>query len=154
MSQLGDQGDSTATSGATRSAAPAKPSVTTAPQVSDPPSATTPEPSRTTAPPASGTNAQLESFVTSYYANVIQNRDSTWNQLSPRMQRFAGGRSSYDGFWRTIRSVSVNRVQANAAASTAVVNLTFTRTNGTRTTETHNFTFLRNGAGYLIQTDR
>jgi eukaryotic-like serine/threonine-protein kinase len=154
LSQLDDQGAPTANPAGTGSTAPAKPAVTTAPQVSDPPSATSPEPSRTTAPPASGANAQLESFVASYYANVIQNRDSTWNQLSPRMQGFAGGRSSYDGFWRSIRSVSVNRVRANAAANTAVVNLTFTKTNGTKTTETHNFTFLRNGAGYLIQTDR
>ena len=154
VSQPGDQVASTATPVATRATAPARPAVTTAPQVSEPPSATRPEPSRTTAPPASGTNAQLETFVASYYANVLQNRDSTWNQLSPRMQRFAGGRSSYDGFWRTIRSVSVNRVQADAVANTAVVSLTFTRTDGSMTTETHSFTFLRNGAGYLIQTDR
>jgi hypothetical protein len=147
MSQLGDQGAPTATPVATGSTEPAKPAVTTAPQVSDPPSATT-------APPAPGTNGQLENFVASYYANVIQNRDSTWTQLSPRMQGFAGGRSSYDGFWQSIRSVSVNRVQANAAANTAVVNLTFTSTNGRTSTETHNFTFLRSGAGYLIQSDR
>ena len=154
VSQLGDPRAPTATPVATRSTAPAKPAATTAPQVTDPPSATTPAPSRTTAPPASGTDAQLEGFVTSYYANVVNNRDSTWNQLSPRMQGTAGGRSSYDGFWRTIRSVSVNRVQADAAANRAVVSLTFTKTNGSTTTETHNFTFLRNGAGYLIQTDR
>jgi hypothetical protein len=151
LSQLGDQGAPTANPVATRSTAPA---VTTAPQVSDPPSATTPAPSTTTAPPASGTNAQLENFVVSYYANVTQNRDSTWNQLSSKMQRFAGGRASYDGFWKSIRSVSVDRVQANAAANTAVVNLTYIGTDGSRKSETHSFTFLRNGAGYLIQTDR
>ncbi len=154
LSPIGDQGAPTGKPLATRSTAPAKPPVTTAPQVSEPPSATTPGPSSPTAPSAPGTNAQLENFVASYSANDIGNRDSTWNQLSPRMQGFAGGRSGYDGFWRSIRSVSVNRVQANAAANTARVSLTFTSTHGKTSTETHKFTFLRNGEGYLIQSDR
>jgi hypothetical protein len=150
LTQLGDPGARTATPVATRSTAPAKPAETSAPA----PSVSSPAPIRTTVAPAAGTDAQLVSFVTSYYANVTHHRDSTWTQLSPRMQGFAGGRSSYDGFWKSIRSVRVNSVQANAVANTAVVDLTFTNTKGITSTETHNFTFLRNGAGYLIQTDR
>jgi hypothetical protein len=70
------------------------------------------------------------------------------------MQGYAGGRHGYDGFWKTIRSVRVNRTQADASASKAVVSLTFTRNTGGTSTETHSFTFLRSGGGYLIESDR
>jgi hypothetical protein len=45
-------------------------------------------------------------------------------------------------------------MQPDAAAKTAVVSLTYTRTDGTTSTETHPYTFIKGSGGYLIQTDR
>jgi hypothetical protein len=98
-------------------------------------------------------NTQLARFVTSYYAAVTQNRDSTWGQLSPRMRTYAG-RRGYDGWWTTIRDVRVSKVRPNASANTAVANLTFTTRKGVTTTETHRFTFVKTGGGYLIDSDK
>jgi hypothetical protein len=143
-----------------RATSPAKPAATTAPVVPKPsasPSVTTATPSRTTVavvPAPASNNKALENFVYSYFADVTRNRDATWTQLSPRMQARAPGRLGYERWWVTIRSVKVNRVQANAAAKTAVVGLTYVKVKGASTTETHRLTFVRNGSGYLIQSER
>jgi hypothetical protein len=149
---LGEQSNTTANPGGRQATASTKPTASSAQTPSQAPSTGGSAPSS----PAAAPNAakQLESFVDSYYATVTKNRNLTWAQLSPRMQGFAGGRHGYDGFWKTIRNVRVNQTRANASANTAVVSLTFTSTSGRTSTETHNFTFLRNGGGYLIESDR
>ena len=152
LSLLGDQSSTTADPGRRQATASTKPTVRGTPTPSQAPGAGGSAPSSPSA--ALSADKQLESFVQSYYATVTKNRNLTWAQLSPRMQGFAGGRNGYDGFWKTIRSVRVNRTQANAAANKAVVSLTFTSNTGRTSTETHNFTFLRNGGGYLIESDR
>jgi eukaryotic-like serine/threonine-protein kinase len=159
LSPLADRGGSTAaqvtthaTAGA-RPTAPAKPTAPDTPKASEAPPATTPAPSSTMAVPAATANKQLENFVSAYYATVTSNRDTTWAQLSPTMQGAAGGRSGYDSWWKSIRRVTV-QVQADAVAKTAVVHLTYTDINGRTTIETHPYTFLKSGGGYLIQTDR
>jgi hypothetical protein len=144
-----------------RVTSPAKPAATAAPGVPKPsasPSVTMATPSRTTVAvvpaPASNDNKTLENFVYSYFADVTRNRDVTWAQLSPRMQARAPGRGGYESWWTSIRSVRVNQVRANAAAKTAVVNLTYTKVKGAPSTETHRLSFVRNGSGYLIQSER
>ena len=120
--------------------APAK--VSEAPKVSEPPDN------------AGRGTKKLERFVSSYYSDVTKNRDRTWEQLSPRMQDAAGGRESYDGFWRTIDKVRVNSTRPNQAGTSAVVNLTFTRNDGTTSTEAHRFTFVNDDEDYLIDGDQ
>ena len=147
LSSLSNQGATTAAPGTTRVTAPAKtrPPTTTAPRQS-----TSPESTGT----VSAASRSLESFVASYYADVTRERDRTWHELTPRMQKAAGGRHGYDGFWKTIDNVEVNHARADAAANQAVVNLTFTRREGTRLTETHQLTFITGDRGYLIESDR
>jgi len=70
------------------------------------------------------------------------------------MQKAAGGRHGYDGFWKTIDRVKVNQTRANASTKSAVVNLTFTRTDGTTSTETHRLSFEAGARGYLIGSDQ
>jgi len=96
----------------------------------------------------------LENFVESYYSEVTKDTDRTWAMLSPTMQRTAQGRDSYDGFWKTIDKVEVKDIRPDASGTGAVVTLTFTRDDGTTSTETHRFTFVKDGAGYLIESDR
>jgi hypothetical protein len=152
--QVVDQGGTTAAPSAARPTASAKPAATTGPQPSESPSPTSAPPQTTTVPPALNANTQLEGFVTSYYSAVTQNRDSTWALLSPTMQSYAGGRSGYDGWWTTIRTVRVSQARANASANTAVARLTFTTKGGVTSTETHRFTFVKNGEAYLIESDK
>ncbi|HYO19966.1 MAG TPA: protein kinase [Dermatophilaceae bacterium] len=153
FSQVVDQGGNTAAPGTVRPSAPAKPAATSA-QPSGSPTPTSPPSQSATAPPVVNANTQLSRFVTSYYAAVTQNTDSTWAQLSPRMRSYAGGRGGYDGWWTTIRDVRVSKVRPNASANTAVANLTFTTRKGVTTTETHRFTFVKTGGGYLIDSDK
>jgi hypothetical protein len=91
--------------------------------------------------------------LTSYYSDVTKDTSSTWSQLTPTMQQRAGGRGGYDGFWKTIAGVKVNSTQANASGTSAVVSLTFTKTDGVTSTETHRFTFVTQNGGYLIDSD-
>jgi len=141
MSQLGDQGSNTAAPATTRATAPAK---TAAPS----PSMVSEEPT------TRGEQQDVESFVKSYYSNVTKDTDRTWDQLSPRMQDFAGGRDGYDAFWESIHKVKVNAVRADASATRASVDLTFTRDDGSTSTETHQFTFVTDEGDYLIDSDR
>jgi hypothetical protein len=154
LSPMGDPGTTTASPPSTHPSASARPTAANKPNAPEAPRASTPAPGGTVAPTTLNADRQLADFVSSYYANVTGNRDITWAQLSPMMQAFARGRSDYEGFWQTIRTVRVNQVRADAAARTAVVSLTYTKSNGSTTNETHNFTFVRNGTGYLIQSDR
>jgi eukaryotic-like serine/threonine-protein kinase len=102
----------------------------------------------------SAASRDLESFVASYYSDVTKERDRTWHLLTPGMQKAAGGRHGYDGFWRTIDRVKVNQDRANASTRSAVVNLTFTRKDGTTSTETHRLSFETGARGYLIGSDQ
>ena len=118
------------------------------------PSGTTSQTPPATADAVPKADKNIVSFVSSYYALVTKDPNRTWGQLAPTMQNSAGGRRGYDSFWRTIDRVKVNQTRTDPAALTAVVNLTFTRKDGTRSTENHRFTFIRAGAGYLIQSDK
>ena len=141
VSQLGDQGGTTAGRATTRATTPAK--------------AATPDASTTSeAPTTSGEQKDIESFVKSYYSNVTKDTDRTWDKLSPRMQSFARGRDGYDAFWKTIDKVKVNQVRAYASATRASIDLTFTRNDGSTSTETHQFTFVTHDGDYLIDSDR
>jgi eukaryotic-like serine/threonine-protein kinase len=135
LSQLGDQGGTTAVLGRT-SSAPG------------------PQASGTTAAPAPDADKKLENFVTSYYSEVTKDTNRTWDQLAPTMQKAAGGRDIYERFWKTIEKVKVNQTRAVASAKKAVVNLTYTRDDGTSSTETHQFTFVTHGGAYLIESEQ
>jgi eukaryotic-like serine/threonine-protein kinase len=157
LTQLGDQGGTTAIRGTTSATAPA----TSARQASPTTPAT---PANNTATGASQVparpgnsgrgNKNLEKFVDSYYSEVTKDTDRTWDQLTPRMQDAAGGRNGYDSFWKTIDKVNVNQIQADPSGQSAAVNLTFTSNDGTSSTETHQLTFVRDREDYFIDSDQ
>jgi len=70
------------------------------------------------------------------------------------MRNAAGGRSGYDGFWRTINRVRINRSQVNASGTQVVVNLTYIKRGGGTTTETHQFAVVNRNGRYLIDDER
>jgi serine/threonine protein kinase len=104
--------------------------------------------------PAPTSRRAVDNFVRSYYANVTRNTSQTWNQLTPAMRAAAGGRSGYEGFWRTINRVRINRTQVNASGTAVTVNLTYFKRGGGTATETHRFTIVNRNGRYLIENER
>jgi eukaryotic-like serine/threonine-protein kinase len=144
-SPLGDHGTTTVSTTKVTTPTGTRPTATGSPSVSK----ASRSPSTTSA-----ASKDLESFVASYYTDVTQERDRTWHLLTPGMQKAAGGRHGYDGFWKTIDHVKVNQTRADASSGSAVVNLTFTRNDGTTSTETHRLGFEDGARGYLIGSDQ
>jgi hypothetical protein len=157
LTQLGDQGANTAAPLAARVTTPAvsaKPAPPASP--STPAQTTASPPAQVPARPGNSGRGHknLEKFVTAYYSEVTKNTDRTWDQLTPRMQDAAGGREGYNTFWRAIDKVEVNQFQENGSGDSAVVNLTFTRNDGTSSTETHQFTFVTDRGDTFIESDQ
>jgi hypothetical protein len=168
FSQAGDE-TPPPTPGATTSAAPS--TATTAPTSQEPsptsePSATpTTEPTTaatsttttttttTTATSGPQTDQALAKFVRDYFKNVTGDRDTTWAQLTPRMQASMGGRGAYDGFWSTIDSVKVGDLRADAGAGTVDVKLTYQRKGGGSSVENHQLAVVEDGDSFLIDSD-
>ena len=101
---------------------------------------------------AGGTGvAAKKAFLGDYFRKAPGGTDAGWALLTPRYQGEVG-RRSYDGFWRTIRSVDVGRV-SDAGRNTVDATLTYTRTDGSTTTEQHQLPLVRSGGGYLIDGD-
>jgi len=92
--------------------------------------------------------ATPESATRSYYALLDAGRiDEGWSWLSPAYQQQTG-RSSYEGFWRTIDRVEV--LTATAEGRTAWATLRYTRTNGTSSTENVRLDFVPDATGRLL----
>jgi hypothetical protein len=71
--------------------------------------------------------------------------------LTPSYQAQVG-RSSYNGFWRTIRSVDVSNVRS-AGGNAVLATLTYTTNSGGTSVERHRLDLVRSGGGYLINGD-
>ncbi|MFC7488080.1 serine/threonine-protein kinase [Knoellia sp. CPCC 206453] len=114
-----------------------------------------PAPSRSPSPSAGRDDAALAAFARDYYGAVTDagRRDDTFAQLTPAMQRAAGGRRGYEGFWKTIESVRVTAIDADAGASTVDLRLVFRPKNGATSTEVHRWTVQRSGDRWLVASD-
>jgi eukaryotic-like serine/threonine-protein kinase len=116
------------------------------------PSQSSQGPSRSSTPTGSGTGlAAKKAFLSNYFSKAPGGTDAGWALLTPRYQQEIG-RGSYDGFWSTIRSVDVGEVRT-AGGNTVDASLTYTRTDGSTTTEQHQLTLVPSGGGYLIDGD-
>lgn len=71
--------------------------------------------------------------------------------LTPSYQAEVG-RASYNGFWRTIRSVDVSNVSP-ADGNSVLATLTYTSNGGSTSVERHRLDLVPSGAGYLINGD-
>jgi serine/threonine protein kinase len=161
LSQIG-QGHGTGAAPPTGS--PATPKATPSRATQTPsPTTSAAAPTTTTIPPTSaapttatgvaGGDKALADFVKSYFADVTKDRDTTFAELTPAMQSRIGGRPAYDGFWSTIASVRVRQTRADAQGKVVVTTLTYTRNDGTTSTEQHRLTFAVKDGHYLIDSD-
>jgi len=141
-----DPGSDNTAGGSSPSGSPSR----TASQPSSPTSSSSPGPSSSSSLTGTGVAAR-KAFLTDYFRKAPGGTDQGWALLTPRYQGQVG-RGSYNGFWDTIRSVDVGRV-TSAGAHDVDVTLTYTRTDGSTTTEQHRITLVRSGDGYLIDGD-
>ena len=90
-----------------------------------------------------GTPSDQIQAVDAYYGLLPHNIAAAWNRLTSGYQAQTGGRSSYDSFWSSFRSVEVSN--ARAQGGQVVASLRYTSTNGKVSTETRSFQLVREG---------
>jgi eukaryotic-like serine/threonine-protein kinase len=91
-----------------------------------------------------GTSTGPIQAIVAYYGLLPDNTAAAWNLLTPAYQQGqAGGRSNYDSFWSSFRSVEVSneRMQGDQV----LADLRYTSTNGTVSTETRSFQLVGEG---------
>jgi eukaryotic-like serine/threonine-protein kinase len=115
------------------------------PSPSDTSSSAESSPSSSTAP------SSKAAFLRSYFSAAPGGSDQAWAMLTPRFQSEVG-RSSYNGFWRSIESVDVSGVTP-AGGDSVVATLLYTNTEGGTSRERHRLDLQRSGDSYLIDDD-
>ena len=112
-------------------------------------SASTPSPpaknTKSKTPPGrTPSSTESTSAVSSYYALLPGNTDAAWQDLTPNYQQQAGGRSGYDQFWGQFSKVTATGLSSNGPG-TATATITYTRSNGSTSSERRTFGLIRQG---------
>jgi hypothetical protein len=92
------------------------------------------------APPAGTAPGAQVAAVRDYYHLLPGDTADAWQRLTAGYQAEAGGRGGYEQFWHGFRSVAVSDEQYRDGAVFA--DLTYTRTDGSRTSETRSFSLV------------
>ena len=101
---------------------------------------------------ASAAQGGAKAFLSDYFAAAPGGTERGWSMLTSGYQDEVG-HGHYVGFWRTISSVQVGRV-TDAGGGAVLADLTYTRNDGSSTTERHQLDLVRNGGSYLIAGDQ
>jgi len=137
------------------SAAPSTAATTPAPTTTP---ETTPETTPSTAPsapagPASGSAAEVQQAITSYYALLPGDPQTAYDRTGPTL-RAVESRTNYIAFWGRFSSVTLGPVSASDGSLTATAPVTYVE-NGSAAPEQHTFTLVRGADGQLlIDSDR
>ena len=110
----------------------------------------TPDPTDSASDQPPVTAGATTGFVADYYSVVPEDTDTGWSLLSPEFQAEIG-RDSYDGFWGTIDSVTVDATE-RAGRNQVLVTLTFA-SDGSTQQEVHRIFLERGGDGFLVADD-
>jgi serine/threonine protein kinase len=93
----------------------------------------------------------LARAVTDYYDMMPRDTDEGWSRLTAGYQQGrAGGRSSYEGFWDSVASVSTSNARGRAP-DRAEVTVTYVYKNGRRVTERASYRLVREGGVLKIR---
>ena len=112
----------------------------------------TPEPTpevTDTAPAVASAAAQA---VVDYYGLLPQDTATAWRMIGSDLQQDIGY-DTYTGFWSTIDSVTVDDT-STVDAGVVLVDLTYTRSDGSAASETRELRLTPAGGGWLITGDR
>lgn len=113
------------------------------------------EPTSPTDEPATGfPEDEVTDFLTAHFSSVTRDPSATWESLTPQMREVAGGRQSYDSFWRTIERVTVSDVSVDPDTGVADLTLTYTTRTGTTSAEPKQITVIRDGGALKIDAEQ
>ena len=115
------------------------------------PTPTSPTSSPPAAPPGVG-GGSAKAFVGRYYAALPSDTRSAWAALSPGFQNQIGGYDRYVGFWSTISQVSLTGAEP-AGKGAVDASLTYTRNDGSTSSEVRRIYLERHDSDYLISGD-
>ncbi|MGN6606658.1 MAG: serine/threonine-protein kinase [Jatrophihabitans sp.] len=102
---------------------------------------------------AAPTAADLSQAITDYFTLVPGDLDAAWQRLTPTFQQQrAGGRASFDAYWRSIDHVDVADVAARPP-STVTATLTYHYADGRTVTDATTFTLVRQGGVLKIDSE-
>ena len=158
--------DTVGTPSASSPAAPATSEASTAenptPSSSSPPPETTPETSAETTPapetstppptePADGppTAAEMQQFVTDYYALLPGNPDVAYQRTGPTLRGISSP-GDYRAFWSTYRAVTLGAVQADEGSLVVNAEVTFIERDGDTFPEQHRIQLVEGSDGQLL----
>jgi hypothetical protein len=125
----------------TPSTEPSTPATTPAAETSAPP----------TTPPPEGpaTAAEMEQFVSDYYALLPGDPDSAYERTGPTL-RGISSRGDYRAFWSAYRSVTLGSVQADEGALAVDAQVTFVDRDGDTFPEQHRIQLTEGPDGELL----
>ena len=109
-----------------------------------------PTESPSASPSSSATAEGMSSFVDDYLSTVTSDPKTTWGWLTKDFQKESGGYGSYKGFWSTIQSARLDDVSADPSTMTVSYTVTYTKTDGSTTTDNVSLNLVMDGDQYLI----
>ncbi|MBO0856801.1 MAG: serine/threonine protein kinase, partial [Nocardia sp.] len=118
------------------SVTPPPPTTTEQPTTAPPSSPPAPAPAP---PPPAPAPSDLSGFITGYYGMLPRDTSGAWSELSPSYQSQTGGYAEYVNFWSSVSAVQVSGVSATGP-NRATATLTYTKSDGTVTSESRWFT--------------
>jgi serine/threonine protein kinase len=94
-----------------------------------------------TPPPAGRSPSEQIAAVRDYYNLLPDNTGEAWDRLTTGYQAQAGGRGNYEQFWHGFQSVTTNNERFSGGV--VLAELTYTRDDGSQSSETRSFTLVR-----------
>lgn len=105
--------------------------------------ANTPTPPANSPNPSAGAQSASEQIaaVRDYYNLLPDNTAQAWDRLTASYQAQTGGRGNYEQFWHGFQSVATSNERSSNGA--VLADLTYTRDDGSQSSETRSFTLVR-----------
>ena len=134
---------------------PETPAASTEPTPTETPTETTTETTTETPTPTSEepdgppTAAEMQQFVTDYYALLPDQAEAAYERTGPRL-RAASSLGDYLAFWGGIRSVTLGRVSAQDGDLTVTAPVEFVRDDGSVSPEQHTIELAQGEDGQLL----
>jgi hypothetical protein len=95
----------------------------------------------------------MASFVEDYFATAPSDPKTSWRWLTSDFQEQSGGYGRYKGFWSTIQSADLSDVSADPEAMTVSYTVTYTKTDGSTSTENHTLGLAKDGDQYYVASE-
>jgi serine/threonine protein kinase len=96
------------------------------------------------------TSAGMEAFVRDYLATAPTDPGTAFQRLTPAYQERSGGLKGYEGFWGTVASAELTRIQADPKARTVSYDVAYRLDDGRRRTDSVTLDLTFTNGTYLI----